>query len=1218
MLGPLEVLERESAVPVGGLKQRTLLAILLLHANEAVSEEALIDALWHGERPETAHNTLQAHVSRLRRALGRSRIDSQAPGYLLHLEPMELDVQRFERLASEGRRALADGDSSAAAVKLREALALWRGAPLAEFTDESFAQPEIRRLQEEKLATIEDRLEADLADGRHADLVGELERLIADHPYRERLRGQLMLALYRCGRQAEALELYRSTRSALVGQLGIEPSPALQRLETAILLQDPALELAAEPPVPHPPAPREPVQKPVTVLAATSVPAGAAQRVESLLAEHEAAVESSDAGEVVGVFGVPSVREDDTLRAARAALRLSHAEPRLRIALESGKVVEASGRPLADTLMQAARTLARRAGAGEVVVGPFARGLLPARARFERRDGDDSGFRLTELAPKRTTGRPLTAPLVGRRIELGQLLQAFESTRARRTSHLVTVLGAPGIGKTRLGEELEAKLADDALIVGGRCPAYGEGTAFSPLGEIFRHVGGDGTPAALMPLLEGDGQARLVASRLAGAFGSGGAPGEVEDTLWAFRRLLEALARARPSVVCFEDAHWADETLLDFVEHVVEWSREVPLLVLCLARPELLDTRPGWGGGKLNAVTISLEPMTDDESAELMEFLGDTELPEERRRRIRDVAEGNPLFLEQILALARDQRWQGELTIPPTIEAILAARLDRLEPAERRVLECAAVVGREFWVSAVEELSVPAERSGVLAALRRLVRKDLVVPGRSLLAGEDSFRFRHLLIRDVAYDFIPKPLRADFHERLGDWLEEADVDLGEDADAVIGYHLEQAYRGRQETGALTGSDEQLARRAAERLAAAHRSEVSKGGLRARVNLLERAVSLVEYGANDKAVLLSEIGSDLEELGDRDGAVAYFLRSERIALEHGDVALELLIRGRVLRHRLRFYGDLELPTFIEAVSDIVEALDNLGAGEYAAKGRAMLASAHLSHGQTAEAERFLRELKAYSTNAANMRLLNMSQRLLIAAWLWGPTRVDLAIARCMDLLNVEPPLRLAASAYGALAILVSMEGDFDQGRAYARLDREILEELGFASAAAGIRFFEGYVEILAGDPRAAEAALRPGLEKLVELKDTLYASGVAALTARAVYLQGRREAAWELLDVCESFGKVDVSSSIAARALRGRLLVDRGEVKTGIKMVRSSIALAMETDQVVDQADALADLSHALADSGDPNGARDAAERSLMLSDQKGNVIGVRTASALLH
>jgi len=306
LLGPLEVVERDRSLELGGAKQRSLLAILLLEANELVSTDRLIDQLWGATPPATCAKSIQVYVSRLRKQLGDQRLATQAPGYVLHVEPSELDLARFEQLADEARRA----DPRRAAQKLRDALALWRGSPLADLAYEPFAQPEIARLEELRMAVLEQRIDADLAVGRHAELVGELEALVVRNPLRERLRFQLMLALYRSARQAEALDAYRAARRELSEALGLEPSDELKRLEQAILRHDPALDLAAG-------AAREepPPERPVTERALLIVPR-ALPGLDPLLRLAEPLAASESPHELIVAGIVPAVE----LAAASAAL----------------------------------------------------------------------------------------------------------------------------------------------------------------------------------------------------------------------------------------------------------------------------------------------------------------------------------------------------------------------------------------------------------------------------------------------------------------------------------------------------------------------------------------------------------------------------------------------------------------------------------------------------------------------------------------------------------------------------------------------------------------------------------------------------------------------------------------------------------------------------------------------------------------------------------
>ena len=351
LLGSLELAEDGLPVAVGGVRQRAVLALLLLHANQVVPAERLLVELWGEDAPPTAVNALQAAVSRLRRALPQGRLITRPVGYLFRAAPPEVDMERFEQLLASGREALARGAAADAAGMLRRALSLWRGPALADFRFDPFAQAEIARLEELRLDCIEERVEADLALGAAGELVGELQRLTAEQPLRERLRGQLMLALYRSDRQADALAVYRDLHNLFAEELGLEPAPALRELEAAILRQDPSLGTPQAPSQVTAPAP---VRKPVTVLCVElGVAAGAASGLdpealgvvvgdaltvlESTLERHGGKLAGHVGERILGVFGVPTLHEDDALRAAQAALAGRSALAAAAAALEQNR-----------------------------------------------------------------------------------------------------------------------------------------------------------------------------------------------------------------------------------------------------------------------------------------------------------------------------------------------------------------------------------------------------------------------------------------------------------------------------------------------------------------------------------------------------------------------------------------------------------------------------------------------------------------------------------------------------------------------------------------------------------------------------------------------------------------------------------------------------------------------------------------------------------------
>ncbi len=646
ILGPLEAYASGRQLRLGGVKQRSVLAILLLHANEVVASGSLIDQLWDDAPPETAPSALQVYVARLRKLLepGGASADSvirtRAPGYLIALEPDQLDLDRFERLVEEGRRAVREARAEDAAAGLRAALALWRGPPLADLASEPFARGQTARLEELRAAALEERIEADLALGRHAELVGELHALVADHPFRERLRAQLMLALYRSGRQAEALGAYQETRRVLVEQLGIEPGLQLRELEAAILRQEPALVLpsTAMPELARPQLSDLPAgdrlepgsadrsgltRKTVTLVVAEAAVTNAreggldpevrrgvlgryAETVSSVLPRYGGSIAHSRGGTLIAVFGVPTLHEDDALRAVRAAVELREAAVRLGVELEqergmeldvrfgidTGEVVAGdptlAGELVSGEVLTVAGRLAQSAGPGEILMGDSTSRLVRDVVRAESTGSLPSSathelpvWRLLEVAAPGEPGLDrLGASFVGRERELLLLDGALERARAERACHVFTVLGSPGVGKSRLVHEFTDGLGAEALVLRGRCLAYGE-SAFWPAIEIVRQAAGitpeDGAQEARAKiaarLRQGEAEEGEITTPLVALIGLADALADSREAFSAFRRLLEELARERPLVVVVDDLHWAQLSLLDLLEFVADWVR---------------------------------------------------------------------------------------------------------------------------------------------------------------------------------------------------------------------------------------------------------------------------------------------------------------------------------------------------------------------------------------------------------------------------------------------------------------------------------------------------------------------------------------------------------------------------------------------------------------------------------------------------------------------
>jgi tetratricopeptide (TPR) repeat protein len=763
---------------------------------------------------------------------------------------------------------------------------------------------------------------------------------------------------------------------------------------------------------------------------------------------------------------------------------------------------------------------------------------------------------------------------------------------SERSCHLFTILGPAGVGKSRLAAEFLASL-DDALIVRGRCLPYGEGITYWPVVEVLKQ------------LPEGDVD-ELAAGAIRGLLGEETVVSSSEEIAWAFRKQLEAVAAERPLACVFDDAHWGEETFLDLVEHVADLSRDAPILLLCMARPELRDRRPGWGGGKVNATTVLLEPLRPDETERLIESLA--HLDEGLRARIQEAAEGNPLFVEEMVALAQESG-DTNVTVPPTIQALLAARLDQLELHEREVLQCGSVEGRIFHRGAVQALA--PEEPQVMARLTALVRKELVRPDKPQLPGEDAFRFRHLLIRDAAYDALPKATRAELHERFAAWLEEHGADLVE-LDEILGYHLEQAYRYRLEMGT---DDPALGRRAGERLAAAgHRAEMRRDVV-AWANLLGRAVELTPPDQRQVALEL-DLGDALFSSGRPREAETLLAETETRAASGGDRAGELvaaLARVRVLLH-LDPEGVTEqlLALAQEAIPVLSGAGDDLGLV------RAWAAIGWVEHQacrfgpRTAAFEQAL----VHARRAREERLVGDISITLAVGYALGPTPVEDALRFYETELSAVQQLSLVK---GMQAMLRAMLGRFDDARALVEQARERAEELGEDTWLALIGESAWYVEMWAGNVEAAARAVQDSCERLEAMGEKGWQSTFAARLARSLALLGRDDEAEHWARQGEELGASDdVMTQMLCRQARGRVRARRGDLEDGERLVRDAVALAEQTDMPNERADARMDLAEVLALAGRRSEAAVEVEKALVLYEQKGNVAMAGQARARLE
>ena len=763
VLGPLEVNHRGRPVAVRGRRQRALLAKLVLNVGESISDDRLLDDLWGESQPASGGTALRVRVSQLRKALAAegdldAAIVTRGSGYALEVSDADqVDARRFERLLGEGRRAMREGRATEALATLGGALSLWRGPALADLAYEVFVQPEIARLEDLRLDAREEHVDAQLALGLHAELVGAIEALVAAEPLRERPRAQLMLALYRSGRQAEALAAYRDARRALTHELGIEPSAALSDLERAILRQDAGLaSVAGERRSPPRELPGQRQERKLATVLVADVTGDAGEELHQAMA----AVIEDAGGTVVtfpgeplaGTFGAPVAQEDHAKRALDAARDLRARVESLsggalspRIGLETGELVVGAGLTTDDDAPAAAARLCRSAEAGSVIVGERAAALLRARG------------------PR--------APLVGRARELDLLQASYRRAATDGRPQLVTVLGDAGVGKTRLIRELWDRLGNanpSPALRTGRCVPYGRGTAYLPLADVLREQLGlqEDDPADAVRARLGD---RGVLALTLGIDAAGEmSPLVARDALhrgWA--AFLADIARGRPLALLVEDVHWAQDGLLDLLERAIS-EVDAPLALVVTGRPEFLERRPSWGR-RSNAETVWLEPLAPGEAEAMLDSIGG-ELPDTLRGALLERAEGNPFFLEELLAGLGDlEPGDREQAIPDSVQAMLAARIDLLSPLDKAGVQAASVIGRSFWAGPLTEMLGGAQPDLGLLEARDFVRR---APA-SAFAGERELVFKHALTREVAYGSLAGEQRARLHGAFAGWLERA-------------------------------------------------------------------------------------------------------------------------------------------------------------------------------------------------------------------------------------------------------------------------------------------------------------------------------------------------------------------------------------------------------------------------------------------------------------
>ncbi len=930
------------------------------------------------------------------------------------------------------------------------------------------------------------------------------------------------------------------------------------------------------------------------------------KEMRATIERHGGTVEKFVGDAVMAVFGIPRVREDDALRAVRAAVDIREslaavAEEvgvalRFRTGVNTGEVFTSEGENVAtgDAVNVAAR-LEQAAPPGEILLGPATLRLVRAAVEVETlepltlkgKSEPVPAFRLVRLDPVAPgVARRLDLPVVGRARELTLLREAWERAVEDSGCQLFTLLGAAGVGKSRLIAELLEDVDAEATVLRGRCLHYGEGITFWPLVE------------ALMPAGEA---AKEVLERL-----RSGGMATPEELFWEVRRLLESLARKLPVILHVDDLQWAEPMLLDLLDHVVELSHRAPILLLCAARPELLEDRPGWGAGNVNAETVRLEPLGVAECETLLDHLGDG-LDSDARARVVAASEGNPLFLEEMAALARER---GTVSIPATIQALLAARLEDLELEEREVLERGAVEGEVFHRLAVKALASERLAPEIEARLTELVRKELIKPHPATIRRDQAFRFRHLLIRDAAYESLPKGTRADLHERFARWLEETAVELLE-LDEIAGWHLEQAARYERELGLKVNPA--IARRGAEHLHAAGRRAGGRSDAPAARNLLERALALTSEHDRLHAPIAVDLAEQLIEADDLARVDQLLAAAERDPDAGGLTALtrlEWLIAARPQEAVQAI--EAQLPVLLKRLA---RAGDERG-----------LAKAHMvafwvqwGASRATPAADQARLAAEHARNAGDEGLRSRALGWYIATLIYG--RQDArTMARELNIIeHEEPGPYLAACVDVGRAELERLAGRFGDARRLAQRASEGLRDLGMRTRAAAFGHDLARIGFSEGDPAAALASLLHHDAILAELGERAYRSTTQAMLAQAHELLGHRDAARAAVELSDELGAADdeINGAIT-HAVRARLSLADGDRGAAERWARSAVEHALLTDFVVDQANAKLELALVLSALGRDEEAIPEVRAALDLFAVKGDRTGADRARALLE
>jgi len=982
--------------------------------------------------------------------------------------------------------------------------------------------------------------------------------------------------------------------------------------------------------------------------------------IRTIVERHGGTVEKYIGDAVMAVFGVPTVHEDDALRAVRAAAeireRLAELETEIerqrgwsvswRTGINTGEVVAGDAgsgqRFVSGDAVNVAARLEQSAQAAEVLLGAETYRLVRDSVTVEAaepvvakgKSDPVAAYRLIGLTAAGANrgsavagGRP-DSPMIGRLRQRRLLSEAYEQTVDERVCHLFTILGAAGVGKSRLVSEFlsslgDGSLGDGALVLHGRCLSYGEGITYWPITEAVRQAASlteaDADAAVrnkLGSLVDGERDRAQVVERIGALMGRFQGAGSAEETFWAVRTAFESLARRQPLVLVLDDVHWAEPTLLDLIEHLADWTVDAPVLLLCVARQELLEARPGWGGGKSYATTLTLEPLNDAESQQLMvSLLGQVELGDELVDKIAAAAEGNPLFVEEMIAMLIDSgvlvqtdgKWLAasalaDVAVPPSIQALLAARLDRLPVSERAVIERGAVEGKVFHRGAVAEMAPPDLRESVPVHLRALARKELVRPDRSDFAGDEGFRFRHLLIRDAAYLAMPKEARAELHARFAAWLERMAGDHVAEYEEILGYHLERAFRYRSELGPLDDESRRHGADAARHLGASADRAAQGGDARTALKLYQAALDLTAEDEHERYRLAAGLGQAMVATGDLRGADALLEAEMERARAAGDDLGAAYAEVMRLNTQTTL-GTVTVEHVLRRSEELLSLFETHADTWGTMRATLELGRHHFFAGRALTAHRLLMDMRS---RYPIQMLPPMVSGMALASVFWGPTPVSEALA-IVKSFEVDAGRVVEAFALRMAGSLRGLLGDFNAARDMLKRSMALEIELGRRPYADGIAgHFLGPLEMAAGNHEEAERLMLGAYERMTASGDTSFSSTVAGNIA-ALYVELNR---WEDADrfaraTLDMSQLDDVESQAQGWSALARVQAAQGRLDEAEANARRAVEIAEGTDYLLRRGLANVDLAEVLLAAGRSDEAGRALERAIENFETKG-------------